>query len=378
MSTVRKRVLLIENSVATTGAWVSGISMVRELVASCDLALLLPVQSVLKGDPALFKLGEYRLPMTQLGRSWRKVLAYGPRLLVDAWQLMRLLRRLEVDVLIVNDYYNLLGTVLRCMGWKGRIVTWVRLRPCKQNPHLNRLWVYAALRCSDVVAAVSETVKRDLPDRPHVCKIVNPHSLVERHPGLTPEPSGESGIRFLLPANYIAGKGHDQALSAFNMAYQRNPSMRLRFVGADMGLEKNRRYKQALQARVDALGLGHVVELGGFSSDMELEMKSAHVVMNLSESESFSNTCLEAGFFHRPVIATRCGGPEEIVEEGQTGFLVDLGDARQAAGRMLQLAADAALRQRMGEGAHERTARLFVNIDSTPMCEALLGECWRI
>ncbi|MFM2112223.1 MAG: hypothetical protein RLZZ271_883, partial [Pseudomonadota bacterium] len=154
MSTVRKRVLLIENSVATTGAWVSGISMVRELVASCDLALLLPVQSVLKGDPALFKLGEYRLPMTQLGRSWRKVLAYGPRLLVDAWQLMRLLRRLEVDVLIVNDYYNLLGTVLRCMGWKGRIVTWVRLRPCKQNPHLNRLWVYAALRCSDVVAAV--------------------------------------------------------------------------------------------------------------------------------------------------------------------------------------------------------------------------------
>jgi glycosyltransferase involved in cell wall biosynthesis len=154
--------------------------------------------------------------------------------------------------------------------------------------------------------------------------------------------------------------------------------MRLRFVGADMGLEKNRRYKQALQARVDALGLGHVVELGGFSSDMELEMKSAHVVMNLSESESFSNTCLEAGFFHRPVIATRCGGPEEIVEEGQTGFLVDLGDARQAAGRMLQLAADAALRQRMGEGAHERTARLFVNIDSTPMCEALLGECWRI
>jgi L-malate glycosyltransferase len=368
-----KRVLFIENSLHTTGAWVSGLSMMEELAPYCKAALLLPKKSTLNGPVELFELGEYRLRMIQIGRAWRKLLLYLPCLLLDAWQLFRLLKQLQIDVLIVNDYYNLLGGVMRCMGWRGRLVVWVKLRPSKQHPVLNKLWVAVALRSSDIVAVVSDAVARDLPADSKVRKLGNPHNLIECHPDLSDPPSEESGIRFLFPANYIQGKGHDLALRALAMAHRRNGAIRLRFVGSDMGLEKNRQYKNDLRMQAEVLGLSRAVEFGDFSTDIERDMKSSHVVLNFSESESFSNTCLEAGFFHRPVIATRCGGPEEILEEGVTGFLVDLEDVKQMAGRMLQLAQDAELRHRMGEAAHLRAGKLFVHIDSKPMCNSLLG-----
>jgi glycosyltransferase involved in cell wall biosynthesis len=52
-----------------------------------------------------------------------------------------------------------------------------------------------------------------------------------------------------------------------------------------------------------------------------------------------------------PVIATRCGGPEEIISEGQDGFLVALDDAREFAHRLRALCADWDLNARLGAAA---------------------------
>ena len=36
---------------------------------------------------------------------------------------------------------------------------------------------------------------------------------------------------------------------------------------------------------------------------------------------------LEAAACHCPIVSTRCGGPEDYVEDGVSGFLVPVGDA---------------------------------------------------
>jgi len=48
------------------------------------------------------------------------------------------------------------------------------------------------------------------------------------------------------------------------------------------------------------------------------------------------------------VIATNCGGPAEIVEDGKTGYLVPVGDVDAVAERMRRLLADPGLARSMG------------------------------
>ena len=89
-----------------------------------------------------------------------------------------------------------------------------------------------------------------------------------------------------------------------------------------MGLEKNKKFKAELIELSKSLGVNHQVDWMDFTDQMREEYLKACFVINFSESESFSLTCLEALYFGRPVIATRCGGPEEIIDEKESGFLV--------------------------------------------------------
>jgi glycosyltransferase involved in cell wall biosynthesis len=57
---------------------------------------------------------------------------------------------------------------------------------------------------------------------------------------------------------------------------------------------------------------------------------------------------LEAAASAIPVVATRVGGTVETVIDGETGLLVEVGDVAALAAALDTLAADAALRARMG------------------------------
>ena len=50
-----------------------------------------------------------------------------------------------------------------------------------------------------------------------------------------------------------------------------------------------------------------------------------------SDSESFGNVLVESMICETPVISTDCGGPGEIIINGENGILVDTGDASQLA-----------------------------------------------
>jgi len=126
-----------------------------------------------------------------------------------------------------------------------------------------------------------------------------------------------------------------------------------------MGLAKNAAYRAELVSEAVSLGLGERVEFHEPVEDILAGIEGADVVLNFSESESFSHTCVEAGLLGRPVIATRCGGPEEIVEDGTTGLLVPCGDVEMMARAMQELAASPELRQQLGRAAWARTRERF-------------------
>lgn len=359
--TQRHRILVIDNSVATTGAYRSALAMARALRDDADIQFVLPAAPALHSEFASLGFRSHVLPMVEISRSVHRLLAYVPMLVLNGLRLRRLLGRERVDVLVANDYYNLLPTMVRLLGWRGRILTIVRLLPAAQQPWLNRVWIAAMRFASDRVIAVSNAVATQLPDHTRAEVLYFPVGRGLESIPYTPPPAlaAESSVTFLYLANYIHGKGQGHALRAFAEVLQTFPSCRLCFVGGDMGLEKNAAYREALLVEAERHGLLGSVAFEGQVDNIAAVIHAADVVLNFSESESFSHTCVEAGLLGRPVIATRCGGPEEIVEDGTTGLLVPCAAVDEMANAMLRLVRNPSLRQEMARAAWSHTRERF-------------------
>ena len=70
-----------------------------------------------------------------------------------------------------------------------------------------------------------------------------------------------------------------------------------------------------------------------------------------SQGEPFGKAVIEAMACAKPVIATDIGGPRETLLNGETGFLVPLGQQKILAEKMLALLEDDTLRKKMGRNA---------------------------
>src|SRR6266699_414359 len=79
----------------------------------------------------------------------------------------------------------------------------------------------------------------------------------------------------------------------------------------------------------------------------------ADVFLLPSELESFGLAALEALACEVPVIATRIGGIPDVVTDGETGFLSDVGDVGKMTGDTLHLLHDEDLRRSFGERGRE-------------------------
>lgn len=117
--------------------------------------------------------------------------------------------------------------------------------------------------------------------------------------------------------------------------------------------------KAALLARIAASGLGSSVRLIGFRSDALALMNAADLFVLPSPGEPFGLVLIEAMSVGKPVIATRAGGPLEIVAEGETGVLVEPGSSEEMGRAIIALIRAGDVRRRMGSAGHQRFLEEF-------------------
>jgi L-malate glycosyltransferase len=82
-------------------------------------------------------------------------------------------------------------------------------------------------------------------------------------------------------------------------------------------------------------------------------LSASDVLLLPSEQESFGLAALEAMACEVPVIASRVGGLPEVVTDGETGFLSEVGDVEKMSADAVRLLADEELRREMGRRARE-------------------------
>jgi L-malate glycosyltransferase len=350
----KPRILIIENSVAVTGAFKSILRSSQGLSDRFEFVFLFPQQSSVVSTVRAMGFEAYEVPMQEVRKNTLSIIRYLPALLYNTRRLSGLVKQARIDLMVVNDFYNLLPPVYKMFGGNLPYVCYVRFLPSKFPAVLVKTWSALHNRYAEITVAVSEAVKRELTIKKNVVVIGNELP----HEDSAPMPNPDSAT-ILYPANYIRGKGHEYALQSWAMIAKNHPQWKLRFVGGDMSLKKNKEFKTELVEMCNKLQLKDSVEWSDFSERISDEYLAASFVLNFSESESFSMTCLEAMFYGRPVIATRSGGPSEIIDQNESGILVNLRDTSAMADAIDYLIRNPLAREQMARLAYARVREKF-------------------
>ena len=119
--------------------------------------------------------------------------------------------------------------------------------------------------------------------------------------------------------------------------------------------------RKHLEGLARKLGIASAIRWHGWMSPVALRhvYQSADCLVNASQYEGMSNVVLEAMACGLPVIASRVAGNDELVREGETGFLFDLQEPASLINAFRQLMSDRALRARLGAAARNRVTKNF-------------------
>ncbi|HEY9404490.1 MAG TPA: glycosyltransferase family 4 protein [Pyrinomonadaceae bacterium] len=162
------------------------------------------------------------------------------------------------------------------------------------------------------------------------------------------------GVTFGFAARFEYLKAPQVLLEAFAKVFRERNDVRLKLVGVGS-------LRRKIIARAAALGVAHACDFPPVYKRPEEKgafMQSLNVFVLPSLTEGTPNSIMEAMAYGLPVISTTVGGIPDVVT-AETGILVPSEDTEALAGAMLRLAADPALRTRMGEAAKSRYEELF-------------------
>jgi glycosyltransferase involved in cell wall biosynthesis len=172
-----------------------------------------------------------------------------------------------------------------------------------------------------------------------------------------------------MPDDYVLGtvgnlnpqKGHEYLLYAAALARARERDVKVLVVGARH--ETHRAYEGRLYELSRQLGMtiGRDVVFTGALVDVRpaLAAMDVFVLSSVPRSEGAPTAVEEAMMMELPVVATDVGAVREVVDDGQTGFVVPPRDPRALSDAILRILGDPQARERFGRRARERAVARF-------------------
>ncbi len=154
--------------------------------------------------------------------------------------------------------------------------------------------------------------------------------------------------------NVRYAKSYDVLLRATKIIQDRYPQFRLHIAGQASG----KLYEELLVLR-HKLGLDATVKFLGLQKDIPDFLRSLDLFLLSSTTEGFSIACVEAMACGLPIVATRSGGPDEILVHEQTGLLVATETPEELADAACQLIQDYDGARRLAANARQDARRRF-------------------
>jgi glycosyltransferase involved in cell wall biosynthesis len=170
------------------------------------------------------------------------------------------------------------------------------------------------------------------------------------------EPAPEPG-RILFSGTLLPLKHIDDLVGALPDVVARVPEARLHIAGDGRDAD----YVAGLQRRVETLGVGNrVTFLGQISAEAMLdEYARASVLVLPSAHEASPMVIAEAMASGLPIVATRVGGVPYLVDDGASGYLVELEDSTALSARIAELLDDPRRARQLGAVGRARASERF-------------------
>lgn len=231
-------------------------------------------------------------------------------------------------------------------------------------------WIYrAAIRRAATTIATTRYTAREFcffNGLPAAKCITIPLACGFRQPAARPA-APAANIRILTVCRLSASEGYkgvDTVLHAMRLACDRELTVTVEVVGE--GDDRRR-----LEDLSRSLGIDALVHFHGSVSDEELGrlFSQSHIFVMPSRKEGFGIVFLEAMSAGLPCIGANHGGTPEVIDHGESGFLIEYGDVAQLAFYLGEFLAAPGLYDKMSNAARRRAPE-------TPECD-LMGRAWR-
>jgi glycosyltransferase involved in cell wall biosynthesis len=362
----RSRIALVESSSGVGGT----AKYVRQLVETLDPAVWEPVviarervgwyRGVEAHAPEVVFTGRGPATSPPSGSRWRTYVGRASDLLRMAPRFLyyrRLYRRLKVDLVHTNN--NVFEHVpALAAGRSLRIPVICHLHDQVPLTRVERVAARWPSRFFVLSSAARATYGRDVPTRKlHV--VHNGIILREYEPSRLP-PAARTLKRPAvgLVGRLVSWKGHETLIRAMPRILAAAPSATFYLIGDDPSGDGST--KEKLVRLAAELGCAGALELTGWVEDPRPLLAQLQVsVVPSTSPEPFGLVILESMALGVPVVASRHGGPLDIINDGRDGLFHDPGDVEDLATQVLRLLKDPDLAAHITAAARETLVRRF-------------------
>jgi len=199
----------------------------------------------------------------------------------------------------------------------------------------NKLTDYIITSCK----AIKNTLVRSFPDlnyfenKIYPVLTINPPEKMGRKNRVRKELGIEDKIVVSIITRLVDWKGHKYLLKAVPLILKEIENIRFLIVGSGP-------YLTELKKLVSELEIEKYVIFTGFRQDIEDIYADTDISVLPSEMESPGVSIAESIFHETPVITSNVGGIPELVSDGFNGFLVEVGNYREIAKKVIKLVND--------------------------------------
>ena len=278
------------------------------------------------------------------------------------WWFRKYIQKTQSDVVIAFMVSVYTVTLLALMGVDIPVISSVRNDPAYSNLRKKITRKILLPRSAHVVVQtqqIKQYFSKNIQKKTTV--IYNPvnervfetsYDNDDDNPGL--KIKDERFNRIISVGRLYPQKDQKTMIEAFAKVSEKHPDWKLVIFGE--GPER-----RALESLVERLKVKDKVSLPGKSENIIDELKKSKIFCLSSIYEGMSNALVEAICVGLPVVTTKVSGTEELIENGENGFIVDIGDKDTIAMAMTKLIEDENLRQQFAKKNKAQAVKFETN-----------------
>lgn len=279
------------------------------------------------------------------------------------WRYQTFLRKNKIDIVIDVDTFMAEFSAEACYQTGVKLISW---------DHFNFTYMQGTERKNNVLRLIkqysSQLVVLTKADKQMYLKNTDfsPNFITQIYNPLSyciNEITYHFEKKVLAVGRFVHQKGFDTMLKIWTIVEPQMPDWKLEIIGDDGNDEA-----QLHKLKRD-LSLRNVKLLPATKNIME-HYQTASIYALSSRFEGFPMVLLEATSMSLPIVAFNCKtGPDEIIKEGENGFLITPNDINGFAEKLLLLMQNETLRQKFGKRSFELSQKF--NIQE-------IGNSWQV